>query len=107
MVLLLLCLLLALIAVQYLIKCLGWLRRRRCLHHWLSRVLSKQQNQMSNGKDLNATTITNLSAINRDIERAPSQIYSVTGKNETDLLPLPDIESLLTFNHLQALPRVQ
>ncbi|KAH8419296.1 hypothetical protein KR222_004214 [Zaprionus bogoriensis] len=86
-ILLLLGLLLALVCVGYLLKCLAWLRHRK---HWLPSLLStsKHQGQAAGGKELNATTITNLSAINRDIERAPSQIYSVAGAAEGSVMTM-------------------
>ncbi|XP_034098524.1 protein grindelwald [Drosophila sulfurigaster albostrigata] len=77
LILLLLSILLIMIAIRYLLKCLSWLRHKRCIQKLLSRLLSKPYQSNANGKDLNATTIQNFNAINRDIERAPSQIYSV------------------------------
>ncbi|XP_046866878.1 protein grindelwald isoform X1 [Drosophila willistoni] len=81
-ILLMLSIILVLIAIRYLIKCLCWLRRKRCVQQMLQKLQSKSYPHQTNvnGKDLNATTIQNLNAINRhgsDIERAPSQIYSV------------------------------
>ncbi|XP_017067882.2 protein grindelwald isoform X1 [Drosophila eugracilis] len=85
MILLLLIILLVLIAVRCAFQCLRWLVSNRCFQKLLRRLQAKAYPHPSNanGKDLNATTIQNLSAINRhgsDLERAQSQIYSVAGK---------------------------
>lgn len=60
------------------VKFLRWLGVKRCLQRCMARLQSKTQ--PSNGKELNGMTIQNPNAFNRDIERAPSQIYSVAGK---------------------------
>ncbi|KAM8716740.1 hypothetical protein ACLKA7_003589 [Drosophila subpalustris] len=83
LILLLLSILLILIVILYVAKILRWLQHKRCMQKMLSRLLSKTYPSNANGKDLNATTIQNFNAINRDIERAPSQIYSVAGAAES------------------------
>ncbi|BFF96298.1 protein grindelwald [Drosophila madeirensis] len=84
LILILLSILLILIAIRYAYKGLRWLLRKRCVQQMLQRYQTKSYPHAgtANGKDLNATTIQNLSAIRHgsDIERAPSQIYSVAGK---------------------------
>lgn len=84
LILLLLTILLVLIALRYACQGIRWLLHKRCIQRMLQRMQSKAYPPgTANGKDLNATTIQNLNAINRhgsDIERAPSQIYSVAGK---------------------------
>ncbi|KAH8378310.1 hypothetical protein KR093_010622 [Drosophila rubida] len=86
LILLLLSILLIMIAIHYLLKCLSWLRHKRCIQKLLSRLISKPY--PNNGKDLNATTIQNFNAINRDIERAPSQIYSVADAAEGSVVTM-------------------
>ncbi|KAH8271903.1 hypothetical protein KR044_009918 [Drosophila immigrans] len=88
LILLLLSILLIMIAIRYLIKCLNWLRYKRCIQKLLSRLVSKPYPSNANGKDLNATTIQNFNAINRDIERAPSQIYSVADAAEGSVVTM-------------------
>ncbi|ALC40227.1 CG10176, partial [Drosophila busckii] len=88
LILMLLSILILLIALGYMVKCFKWLRYKRCMHHLLARLQSKPQQSHVNGKDLNATTIQNFNAINGDIERAPSQIYSVAGAAEGSVLTM-------------------
>ncbi|XP_054744830.1 protein grindelwald [Anastrepha obliqua] len=81
-ILILLVVLLALIAIRYIYKCVRWLRCKRFCTLMLKK-LHKQHEAAgveANGKDLViGATIPNVMAINGDMERAPSQIYSVTG----------------------------
>ncbi|EDW03388.1 protein grindelwald [Drosophila grimshawi] len=88
LILLLVSIIIILIAIRYLAKFLNWLQHKRCMRQLLSRLVSKPHQSNANGKDLNATTIQNLNAINRDIERAPSQIYSVAGAAEGSVVTL-------------------
>ncbi|XP_034471819.1 protein grindelwald [Drosophila innubila] len=88
LILLLLSILLILIVIRYLVKFLSWLRHKRCIQKMLARLLSKPYQSNANGKDLNATTIQNLSAIHHDIERAPSNIYSVAGAAEGSVMTM-------------------
>ncbi|XP_017067883.2 protein grindelwald isoform X2 [Drosophila eugracilis] len=93
MILLLLIILLVLIAVRCAFQCLRWLVSNRCFQKLLRRLQAKAYPHPSNanGKDLNATTIQNLSAINRhgsDLERAQSQIYSVAGAAEGSVVTM-------------------
>ncbi|XP_034666771.1 protein grindelwald isoform X2 [Drosophila subobscura] len=92
LILILLSILLILIAIRYAYKGLRWLLRKRCVQQMLQRYQTKSYPHAgtANGKDLNATTIQNLSAIRHgsDIERAPSQIYSVAGAAEGSVLTL-------------------
>ncbi|XP_052853781.1 protein grindelwald isoform X1 [Drosophila gunungcola] len=85
LILLLVTVLLVLIALRCAYQCLRWLIGNRCFQKLLRRLQSKAYPHpaTANGKDLNATTIQNLNAINRhgsDLERAQSHIYSVAGK---------------------------
>ncbi|KAI8043437.1 hypothetical protein M5D96_004769 [Drosophila gunungcola] len=82
LILLLVTVLLVLIALRCAYQCLRWLIGNRCFQKLLRRLQSKAYPHpaTANGKDLNATTIQNLNAINRhgsDLERAQSHIYSV------------------------------
>jgi len=72
--------LLGLITIRYAYKCIRWLRHKRWISHILKKFQPKKKHgtQTNNAKDTGGTTISNVMAIN-DIERAPSQIYSVTG----------------------------
>ncbi|KAH8412568.1 hypothetical protein KR009_003156 [Drosophila setifemur] len=93
LILLMLSILLVLIIFRYACQCIRWLQHKRCIQRILQRLQSKAypRPETANGKDLNATTIQNLSAINRhgsDIERAPSQIYSVAGAAEGSVLTM-------------------
>ncbi|XP_017052906.1 protein grindelwald isoform X2 [Drosophila ficusphila] len=93
LILLLLTILLILIAARCAFQCLRWLIGRRCFHKMLRRLQSKAfpQPVTANGKELNATTIQNLNAINRmgsDLERAQSQIYSVAGAAEGSVVTM-------------------
>lgn len=85
LILLLLTILLVLIALRCAFQFLRWLIGNRCFQKLMRRLQSKAYPHpaTANGKDLNATTIQNLNAINHpgsDLERAQSQIYSVAGK---------------------------
>ena len=82
LILTLLVLLLALIALRYLYKLIKWLRQKRCIGMLLKKLqLSKSHGgNMQSKDDLGATTIRNVMAMSADVERAPSQIYSVTGR---------------------------
>ncbi|KAH8278009.1 hypothetical protein KR026_001719 [Drosophila bipectinata] len=92
LILLLLIILLVLIVFRYAFQGIRWLLHKRCIQRMLQRMQSKAYPPATaNGKDLNATTIQNLNAINRhgsDIERAPSQIYSVAGAAEGSVLTM-------------------
>ncbi|KAH8295866.1 hypothetical protein KR018_004807 [Drosophila ironensis] len=92
LILLLLIILLILIVFRYACQFVRWLLHKRCIQKLLQRMQSKAHPaENANGKDLNATTIQNLNAINRhgsDIERAPSQIYSVAGAAEGSVLTM-------------------
>ncbi|XP_030384306.1 protein grindelwald [Scaptodrosophila lebanonensis] len=93
LILLLLIILLALVVIRYLLKFARWLRHTRCVPQLLKKLQPKQQRQQpnhvtANGKDLNATTIQNINAINRDIEREPSTMYSVAGAAEGSVLTM-------------------
>uniref|UniRef100_W8B179 Protein grindelwald n=1 Tax=Ceratitis capitata TaxID=7213 RepID=W8B179_CERCA len=78
-ILILLIVLLALIIIRYIYKTGRWLKRKRFCTAMLKK-LHKQHEAAGTGKDLVVgATIPNVMAINGDIERAPSQIYSVTG----------------------------
>ncbi|KAH8282928.1 hypothetical protein KR054_010961 [Drosophila jambulina] len=97
LILLLLTILLVLIALRCLFQCLRWTFRRRSIQRMLQRLQAKAYPHphaaTANGKDLNATTIQNLNAINRhhhgsDIEQAHSQIYSVAGVAEGSVLTM-------------------
>ncbi|XP_017493262.1 PREDICTED: protein grindelwald-like, partial [Rhagoletis zephyria] len=81
-ILILLIVLLALIAIRYIYKCVRWFRRNRIFTSMLKK-LHKQHEAAgggTNGKDMVVgATISNVMAINGDMERAPSQIFSVTG----------------------------
>ncbi|KNC30000.1 hypothetical protein FF38_05507 [Lucilia cuprina] len=63
-----------------LVKCLK--NKRCCLGQLMAKLKFKKAatlpSNQSNGKDLGGITIPNMCAIN-DVERAPSQIYSLTG----------------------------
>ncbi|XP_016977926.2 protein grindelwald isoform X2 [Drosophila rhopaloa] len=93
LILLLLTILLVLIAVRFAFQCLRFLMCNRCVQKQLRRLQAKAfpHPVTANGKDLNATTIQNLSAINRhgrDLERAQSQIYSVAGAAEGSVVTM-------------------
>ncbi|XP_017012265.2 protein grindelwald [Drosophila takahashii] len=92
LILLLLTILLVLIAVRWTFQFLRWVGCNRFFQKLLRRLQSKAypQTVTSNGKDLNATTIQNMSAINRhgDLERAQSQIYSVAGVAEGSVVTM-------------------
>ncbi|XP_073825816.1 grindelwald [Musca autumnalis] len=82
-ILYLLVLLLIITCLHYTWICLKWLRHKRCFQQALKKLKLKKDplppSAHLNGKDLNGgTTIQNMCVIN-DIERAPSQIYSMTG----------------------------
>ncbi|EDW11550.1 protein grindelwald [Drosophila mojavensis] len=77
---------LLLVFINYMVKFLRWLGVKRCLQRCMARLQSKTQ--PSNGKELNGMTIQNPNAFNRDIERAPSQIYSVAGAAEGSVLTM-------------------
>ncbi|XP_036328620.1 protein grindelwald-like [Rhagoletis pomonella] len=81
-ILILLIVLLALIAIRYIYKCVRWFRSNRIFTSMLNK-LHKQHEAAgtgTNGKDMVVgATISNVMAINGDMERAPSQIFSVTG----------------------------
>ncbi|XP_067624786.1 protein grindelwald [Eurosta solidaginis] len=81
-ILILLIVLIVLVAIRYCYKCVRWMRGKRFIP-LIIKKLKKQPNTNAagtNGKDLAiGATISNVMAINGDIGRAPSQIYSVTG----------------------------
>lgn len=93
MILYLLVLLLIITCLHYTWKCLKWLRHKRCLQQALKKLKLKKNPSPPtahlNGKDLGGTTIQNMCVLN-DIERAPSQIYSVTGKKTIRLKGMND-----------------
>lgn len=82
-ILILLIVLLVITAGHFSWKLIKWLKQKRCWGQVMQKLKLKKEAAhpatLSNGKDFAATTIPNLNAIN-DIERAPSQIYSLTGK---------------------------
>ncbi|XP_013100432.1 protein grindelwald [Stomoxys calcitrans] len=82
-ILYLLILLLIITCLHYTWKCLKWLRHKRCVQQAIKKLKLRRKDPLPptthvNGKDLGGTTIQNMCVIN-DIERAPSQIYSMTG----------------------------
>jgi len=81
----LLTIVLILIAFRCAFQFFRWMIGNWCFQKLMRRLQKKAYPHpvTENGKDLNATTIQNLNAINRhgsDLERAQSQIYSVAGK---------------------------
>lgn len=84
--------LLALIIIRYIYKTGRWLKRKRFCTAMLKK-LHKQHEAAGTGKDLVVgATIPNVMAINGDIERAPSQIYSVTGKRDEMVIFLQNLK---------------
>ncbi|XP_061386907.1 protein grindelwald-like [Musca vetustissima] len=79
LILYLLIFLLIITCLHYTWVCLKWLRQQRCFRQVLKKLQLKKgplpPTAHVNGKD---TTIQNMCVIN-DVERAPSQIYSMTG----------------------------
>lgn len=82
-ILLLLILLLVITSLHYIWKCINLLKRKRCITNLMKKIKSKKENSTHathcNGKDATGTTIQNMCTID-DIERAPSNIYSLAGK---------------------------
>ncbi|XP_011189420.1 protein grindelwald [Zeugodacus cucurbitae] len=79
-ILILLIVLLTLIAARYIYKSVRWLRRKRFCTLLLKKLHKQHEAAGVNSKDLViGATIPNVMAINGAMERAPSQIYSVTG----------------------------
>ncbi|XP_050319262.1 protein grindelwald [Bactrocera neohumeralis] len=81
-ILILLIVLLTLIAARYMYKCICWLRRKRFCALLLKKLHKHHEAAGAgvNSKDMViGATIPNVMAINGAMERAPSQIYSVTG----------------------------
>uniref|UniRef100_A0A1A9W0L6 Protein grindelwald n=1 Tax=Glossina brevipalpis TaxID=37001 RepID=A0A1A9W0L6_9MUSC len=79
-ILILLILLLILCCVRYLWKCLLWIKHKRYVPQLVKKLRSRKSEltTMQNGKDLGGTTIQNMCAIQNEVERTPSQIFSVT-----------------------------
>lgn len=84
LILYLLVLLLIITCLHYTWVCLKWLRHKRYVQHALKKLKLKKD-PLPPTAHLNGggggTTIQNMCVIN-DIERSPSQIYSMTGKRE-------------------------
>lgn len=83
-ILILLILLLVITAAHFTWKLMKWLQEKRYLSRLLKKLKFRKQlakttatAMQSNGKDIGGTTIQNMCVINDDIERAPSQIYSI------------------------------
>ncbi|XP_075152984.1 grindelwald [Haematobia irritans] len=81
-ILYLLVLLLIITCLHYTWKLVKWLKHKRYVQQAIKILKVRRKASPTqvhvNGKDLGGTTIQNMCVIN-DIERAPSQIYSVTG----------------------------
>ncbi|XP_016963942.1 protein grindelwald [Drosophila biarmipes] len=93
LIIILLTILLVLIAIRYVFQFLRWMVGNWCFQKLMRRLQKKAYPHpvTENGKDLNATTIQNMNAINRhgsDLERAQSQIYSVAGVAEGSVVTM-------------------
>ncbi|KAL9926232.1 grindelwald isoform 2-T2 [Glossina fuscipes fuscipes] len=79
-ILILLILLFVLCGVRYLWKCLLWIKHKHCVPQLVKKLRPRKSELTTtqNGKDLGGTTIQNMCAIQNEVDRAPSQIFSVT-----------------------------
>lgn len=64
------------------IKCIRWLKQKRCVAKILKKLTSKKE---KNTKELNAGTIANVMNMH-DTERPASQVFSVTGMEGSTVL---------------------
>uniref|UniRef100_A0A1B0ABG4 Protein grindelwald n=1 Tax=Glossina pallidipes TaxID=7398 RepID=A0A1B0ABG4_GLOPL len=94
-ILILLILLFILCGVRYLWKCLLWIKHKHCLPQLVKKLRPRKSELTTtqNGKDLGGTTIQNMCAIQNEVDRAPSQIFSVTAAEGSVLTMTTPISS--------------